>query len=41
MLVIEILTNLFLFFKSQRKADGNPTYFLIDEIQLVAPKENP
>ena len=29
------------FFKSQRKADGNPTYFLIDEIQLVAPKENP
>ena len=29
------------FFKAQRKADGKPTYFLIDEIQLVAPKENP
>ena len=29
------------FFKSQRKTDGKPTYFLIDEIQLVASKENP
>ena len=26
------------FFKSQRKADGKPTYFLVDEIQLVTPK---
>ena len=26
------------FFKSQCKADGTPTYFLVDEIQLVTPK---